>query len=169
MKKLILAVALISLVVASQGQSKSNGGGNSGSNSGSNTGSNAGSGSGGSGTNAGSEDSRHKILKYPKVKDKKKKKLADQLEKEGSYYNAVEYYEDFLKDKPDNLFVMHRLAELNRYLRDYKSAEKYYRLEMDKEPKKYPNDRYWLAQVQKMNGKYDDAKKNFQDYCGTYK
>src|ERR1700722_10858880 len=101
MKKLILAVALISLVVASQGQSKSNGGGNSGSNSGSNAGSN--SGSAASGTNGDSEDSRHKILKYPKVKDRKKKKLGDQLEKEGSYYNAVEYYEDYLKAKPDNL------------------------------------------------------------------
>ena len=107
---------------------------------------------------------RHKILKYPKVKPRKKKKIADQLMKEGSYYNAAEYYEDVLKEKPDNIKVMHDLALINETLRDYKAAEKYYKLEISKDPKKYPSDMYFLGQAQKANGKYDDAKKSFQDY-----
>jgi outer membrane protein OmpA-like peptidoglycan-associated protein len=137
MKKLITLVSLITLVLASQ-------------------------------VNAQTQDAqstdRHKILKYPKVKPRKKKKIADQLMKEGSYYNAAEYYDDVLKEKPDNIKVMHDLAEINRVLKDYKSAEKYYRLEEDKDPKKWPNDKYYLGQMQKMNGKYDDAKKTLQDY-----
>lgn len=153
MKKLFVVVAMISLVIASNAQSKSSGGGPSGATS-------AGSSSG----TSGDDDKRHNILKYPKVKPKKKKKLADQLMKDGSYYNAVEYYEDVLKQNPNNLNVIHNLAELNRSLRDYKSAEKYYKLELDKDPKKWPNDKYWLGQMQKMNGKYDDAKKSFEDY-----
>ena len=110
------------------------------------------------------DKTRQDVRKYPKIKTSKKKKLADQLVKEGSYYNAVEYYEDVIKDKPDNLKVIHQLAELNRSLRDYKAAEKYYKVEMDKDAKKWPNDKYFLALMLKMNGKYDEAKKAFQEY-----
>jgi outer membrane protein OmpA-like peptidoglycan-associated protein len=137
MKKLIAVVALITLVIAAQAQTKD------------------------------ADKDRHSVLKYPKVKTKKKKKLADQLVKEGSYYNAAEYYEDVLKDKPDNIKVMHELAIINQSLRDYKSAEKYYKLELDKDPGKWPNDRFHLAQMLQMNGKYDDAKKAYQEYLKT--
>ncbi len=109
-------------------------------------------------------ESRQNVKKYPKVSVRKKKKIADALTKQGSFYNAVEYYEDVIKEKPDNMKVVHQLAELNRSLRDYKAAEKYYKIELDKDPKKYPNDQYFLAQMLKMNGKYDEAKKAYQDY-----
>jgi len=107
---------------------------------------------------------RQEVRKYPKLKPRKKKKLAEELVKQGSYYNAVEYYEDVLKDKPDDIKVIHRLAELNQALRDYKTAEKYYKVELDKDPKKWPNDQYFLGQMLKMNGKYDEAKKVLQQY-----
>ena len=137
MKKLIVVVTLITLVFASQAQSQDG---------------------------DSKEKDRHAILKYPKVKWRKKLKLADQLMKDGSYFNAAEYYEDVLKEKPDNIKVMHNLAVINQSLRDYKSAEKYYKLEIDKDPKKWPNDKYYLGQMEKMNGKYDEAKKTFQEY-----
>jgi len=110
------------------------------------------------------EPNRHSILKYPKVKWRKKLKLANGLAKEGSFYNAAEYYEDVLKEKPDNIKVMHQLGIINQSLRDYKSAEKYYKMVEDKDPKKWPNDLYFLGQMQKMNGKYDDARKSLQGY-----
>lgn len=94
----------------------------------------------------------------------KKKLLAAQLWKEGSYYNAVEYYEEVLKLKPDDLEVVHALAELNRLLRDYKAAETYYELELKKNPDKWPNSRFFLAQMKKMNGKYAEARKEFRAY-----
>ena len=109
--------------------------------------------------NADNNRSRQEVRKYPKVKTGKKKKIADQLIKQGSYYNAVEYLEDILKDKPDNLKTIHQLAELNRSLRDYKASEKYYKIELEKDAKKWPNDKFFLGQMQKMNGKYDEAKK----------
>ena len=140
MKKLIAVATLLTLVLFAQAQTPASDGG---------------------------EADRHKILKYPKVKSKKKKKIADQLVKEGSYYNAAEYYEDVLKDKPDNIKVIHELAVINESLRDYKSAEKYYKLELDKDPKKWPNDKYFLGRMQQMNGKYDDAKKSYQEYLKT--
>jgi outer membrane protein OmpA-like peptidoglycan-associated protein/tetratricopeptide (TPR) repeat protein len=138
MKKLIAVVALITLVYAAQAQAAQDG--------------------------DSKDKDRHAILKYPKVKTGKKLKLANQLMKDGSYYNAAEYYEDVLKAKPDNIKVMHALALINQSLRDYKSAEKYYKLEIQKDEKKWPNDKYFLAEMQKMNGKYDEAKKSYQEY-----
>lgn len=137
MKKLIVVVTLITLVFGSKAQSQDG---------------------------DTKDKDRHAVLKYPKVKTGKKLKLANQLMKQGSYYNAAEYYEDVLKAKPDNVKVMHDLGEINRGLKDYKSAEKYYRLEEDKDAKKYPNDKYYLGQMQRMNGKYDEAKKTLQEY-----
>lgn len=110
------------------------------------------------------EKPSQKVEKFPKVSVRKKKKIAETLVKQGSYYNASEYYEDVLKAKPDNIKVIHQLAEINRSLRDYKLAEKYYALEIEKDKDKWPNDMFFLGQMQKMNGKYDDAKKTFQDY-----
>jgi outer membrane protein OmpA-like peptidoglycan-associated protein/tetratricopeptide (TPR) repeat protein len=153
MKKLIV-VALISLVLAPQAQAQTS------------SGSKSSNGSSSSSSSAGSGDSKDRlaVLKYPKVKPRKKKKLGDELMKQGSYFNAAEYYEDYLKAKPDNIKVIHALAIINMGLRDYKSAEKYFKVEIDKDPKKWPNDMYFLGQMQKMNGKYDDAKKSLQAY-----
>jgi outer membrane protein OmpA-like peptidoglycan-associated protein/tetratricopeptide (TPR) repeat protein len=110
------------------------------------------------------ESARKRVEKYPNTKPGKKLKLAKQLAKEGSYYNAAEYYADVLKAKPDKIKVIHELAEINRSLRDYKEAEKYYTLEIEKVKDKWPNSKFFLGQMQKMNGKYDDAKKTFQEY-----
>ena len=135
MKKLILvATALITLVSASFAQTEN------------------------------SEPDRHAIMKYKNVKWKKKLKLANDLVKEGSYYNAAEYYEDVIKQKPDKIKVLHQLGVVNQSLRDYVAAEKNYALVVQKDPKKYPNDLYFLGQMQKMNGKYDDARKSLSAY-----
>lgn len=110
------------------------------------------------------ESARQKVEKYPKVSVNKKTKIAKQLVKEGSYYNAAEYYEDVLKAKPDKVKIIHELAEINRSLRDYKAAEKYYTLEIEKVGDKWPNSKFFLGQMQKMNGKYDDARTTFKEY-----
>ncbi len=110
------------------------------------------------------EGVKQKVLKYPNVKTGKKTKLAKDLVKEGSYFNAVGYLEDVVKAKPDKVKVIHLLAELNRSLRDYQAAEKYYVLEIQKVADKWPNSTFFLGQMQKMNGKYAEAKKTFQGY-----
>ncbi|HWB64996.1 MAG TPA: hypothetical protein VG603_15870, partial [Chitinophagales bacterium] len=111
-----------------------------------------------------SDQTTKTIEKYPKVKWRKKLKIARQKMADGSYINAVEYLEDVYKDKSDKVEVMHLLGDANRYLRDYESAEKYYKAAVTKDPVAYPTDQYYLALMQKMNGKYEDAKKTFQDY-----
>ncbi len=104
------------------------------------------------------------VQKYPKAKWCKKLKIAKKKLAEGSYYNAAQYLEDVYKEKPNKIQVPHLLGEVNRILRDYEAAEKYYSDVIKLDPEAYVNDQFRLGQMQKMNGKYEDAKKTFTDY-----
>jgi outer membrane protein OmpA-like peptidoglycan-associated protein/tetratricopeptide (TPR) repeat protein len=115
--------------------------------------------------NAGSESQQ--MEKYPKLKWRKKLKIARQKIADGSYISAAEYLEDVYKAKPDKIEVTHLLATVNRWLRDYETAEKFYKATITKDPIAYPADQFYLGEMQKMNGHYEDAKKTFQDYEKT--
>lgn len=104
------------------------------------------------------------VEKYPKMKWCKKVKIARVKIKEGSYYNAAQYLEDAYKVKPEKIAIAHLLGDVNRYLRDYEAAEKYYKAVIEKDPEAYVSDRFFLGQMQKMNGRYEDAKKTFDAY-----
>ncbi len=104
------------------------------------------------------------VEKYPKIKWRKKLKIARAKIDEGSYYNAAQYLEDAYKAKPDKIDIAHLLGEVNRYLRDYEAAEKYYKVVIDKKPDAFPADQFNLARMQHMNGKYEEAKKTYEDY-----
>jgi len=104
------------------------------------------------------------VEKYPKIKWRKKLKIARLKVNEGSYYNAAQYLEDAYKVKPDKIEIAHLLGEVNRYLRDYEAAEKYYKAVIDKDAEAYVADQFHLAQMQHMNGKYEDAKKTYEGY-----
>jgi len=104
------------------------------------------------------------VEKYPKIKWRKKLKIARLKIQEGSYYNAAQYLEDAYKAKPDKIDIAHLLGEVNRYLRDYESAEKYYKVVIAKDPEAFVNDQFYLGQMQKMNGHYEDAHKTLDGY-----
>jgi outer membrane protein OmpA-like peptidoglycan-associated protein/tetratricopeptide (TPR) repeat protein len=104
------------------------------------------------------------IMKYPKAGNFRKKRLAKKLIKEGSYYNAALYLEDVHKAKPTQIKVTHTLAELNRFLRDYKAAEGLYKEVIEQDKGKFVDDNYYYAQMLKMNGKYEEAKSAFEDF-----
>ena len=83
---------------------------------------------------------------------------------EGSYYNAAQYLEDAYKVKPDKIAIAHLLGDVNMYLRDYEAAEKYYKVVITKDPEAFIADQFHLGQMQKMNGRYEDAKKTLEGY-----
>lgn len=113
---------------------------------------------------ANAQGSKKNIEKYPNYKWKKKLKIARLKITQGSYYNAAVYLEDVYREKPDKVEVPHLLGEVNRQLRDYEAAEKYYSAAVKLNPDAYPNDHFFLGQMLKMNGKYEDAKKSFESY-----
>ena len=95
--------------------------------------------------------------KYPKLKWRKKLRIGRQKMKVGSYYIAAMYLQDAYKDKPEKVEIMHLLGDANRFLRDYEASAKYYRAEMVKDSGAYPGDKFFLGQMDKCNGKYEDA------------
>ncbi|HLP19968.1 MAG TPA: OmpA family protein, partial [Chitinophagales bacterium] len=114
---------------------------------------------------AGAQDSKLKnVEKYPKVKWRKKLKIARAKIKEGSFYNAAQYLEDAFKAKPEKIDIAHLLGEVNRELRDYEAAEKYYKIVIAKDPEAFVNDQFHLGRMQKMNGHYADAKTTLEGY-----
>ena len=104
------------------------------------------------------------VEKYPKIKWRKKLKIARVKINEGSYYNAAQYLEDAYKAKPEKIDIAHLLGDVNMYLRDYEAAEKYYKAVITKDPEAFIADQFHLGQMQKMNGHYEDAKKTLEGY-----
>jgi len=93
-------------------------------------------------------------------------KYADALFQAGNYYDALEEYLEILNLKPDNYRAMYQTAECYFKARDYDNAEKWYAKLIDAGAEEaYPLAWYRLATMQKMNGKYDEAKYSFAKYA----
>jgi outer membrane protein OmpA-like peptidoglycan-associated protein len=97
------------------------------------------------------------LIKYKNFSYGKLLKYADKLENDGSYVNAVEYYELAHKKKPKNKCIIQKLSELNFKLRDYETCLKYTEmiLELDRSYDKEAPMR--LALALKANKKYKEA------------
>lgn len=94
----------------------------------------------------------------------KKLRWADGLFKDGSYYNAVDYYLQLMQEQPRNPYLAHQVAVSYDYLRDYANAAKYYGYAFDLSSILYPKDLYNNALMLKMNGDYDEAQAKFQKF-----
>lgn len=117
-------------------------------------------------TEYGFEDYRSDKLKN--LGPKKKLKIANALYEKGSYINALMYYNEVYNEKPDNACVVSRLAKLNYLVRDYKNAEKWYKVFYELDTEKYSKAKYMYALMQKYNGKCEEAKTNFQAFIDEY-
>ncbi len=103
----------------------------------------------------------------------KKLRWADDLFKQGSYFNAIEYYQQLKEEQPRNSYLSYQLAECYWMTRDYVPASHYYGEVYAASPKLYPEAVYKQAVMLKMSGEYDDAiftfKKFIADNPKTFK
>lgn len=112
------------------------------------------------------------------------RKAGDKQFKKGDFFGASSYYKKFLKDNDSliqkggmmsgryaNLHIkyQYKLAEAYRLSRDYYNSEKMYHLVFKAKPEKFKKSQYYLALMQLMNGKYDKAKSNFEQFKKAYK
>ncbi len=104
------------------------------------------------------------------LKVRKKKKMANRLRKNGSYYNAVNYYEDVHVAKPEKSRIIYYLGELNYELRDYEEAAKYFTqlMELDENGKGYPMAPLHYAKSLKALEKYKEAIIILESFKETY-
>jgi tetratricopeptide (TPR) repeat protein len=103
----------------------------------------------------------------------KKLRWADGLFKSGSYFNAVDYYNQLLEEQPRNPYLHYQIAECYAFLRDYPLAAKHFGTTYDLSKQLYPEAVYRQGQMLKMSGEYDKAiaafKKFIEDNPKTYK
>ena len=82
------------------------------------------------------------------------------------YYKATLYYLESLNINPKDEQANFQMGECSRFLFNYPDAEHYYGKIVNTELslRKNPKALYYYALVQKLNGKYDEAIRNFSNF-----
>ncbi len=80
--------------------------------------------------------------------------------KVGDLYTALFYFEEVVKKDSNDIDALFQTAELYQLTRNYSNSEKAYAKVVLKSPGKYPFALYDRAIMQKMLGKYEEAKAN---------
>jgi tetratricopeptide (TPR) repeat protein len=88
---------------------------------------------------------------------KKDKMFGDKLFEQGSLYNGLHYYEAAIAKNPKETNLYQQLADGNFMLRDYRSANRYYKMLVDMDTAKHTN---WMALY-----KYALTEKFLGNYC----
>lgn len=112
-------------------------------------------------------DEKGKELPSPEtISWRKNKKIGQKLAARGSVYNSLRYYESALSQKPKKTFLNQNLAEGHFALRDYKSANRYYKTLVDLDSVKHKNPTliYQYALTEKYLGNYEKAKDFFNRF-----
>ena len=94
-----------------------------------------------------------------KLKWNKKRKLGDKSMAKSYFYDATDYYQSALSDKPKKWKLLWRLAEANMYARNYEAAANYYNQlsQTKKGLKKFPITKYKQGIALKESGNYTAA------------
>ena len=95
--------------------------------------------------------------------------LANVLFGEGSYFNAVDYYQDLKKNDERNPFYAYVIGECYRFTRDYVPSAHYYVEAYNLDKKDFPGSSFWAGQMYKQQGEYQLAIKWFQQFLDDNK
>jgi len=91
----------------------------------------------------------------------KRHKIAKDLNKSGGYYESINHTKELLEKDSTNDEYLYTLAEAYFLSRDYVNAEIYFKKVAEKEGKNVSLALFRLAESQKYNGKYAEAKNTF--------
>lgn len=94
----------------------------------------------------------------------KKLRWADGLYREGSYFNAADYYLQLKDEQPRNPYLAYQLAECYWLTRDYAPAAHYYGEVYGMASKIYPEAKYKQAMMLKQAGDYNEAIAAFNEF-----
>ncbi len=101
-----------------------------------------------------------------KISWRKNKKIADKLIQRGSIYKALSYYESAISQKPKKTFLNQNIADGNFRIRDYRTANRYYKtlVDLDSVKHKNLNSLYQYALTDKYLGNYEQSKASFSKF-----
>lgn len=89
-----------------------------------------------------------------KLSDDRKLRYADELFMQGSYFNAIDYYQQLKANDERNPYITYQLAYCYRATRDYVPAAHYYSEAYALAKKVYPLASYYAGQMLKQQGEY---------------
>ena len=96
-------------------------------------------------------------------------KAGDKKVEEGSNYEASLYYKQALETDKNNAEVLFKYAEACRMFNDYKhAAESYAQVVGLDHENHFPFAMFWLGEMLKCTGRYEEAAKQFQRFKGRY-
>lgn len=99
-----------------------------------------------------------------KLSYERKLRWADDLFKEGSYFNAIEYYQQLKQEDERNMYITFQLAECFWMTRDYAPAAAYYAEVYSYSRKIYPEAMMKAGIMTKMQGNYTEAIAQFKRF-----
>ncbi len=98
------------------------------------------------------------------------RKTADEAYKNGDYYTAGVFYKMLLDKDNDNLDVAYQYANANRLYNNYIDAEYWYSYILSKDKtENFPLCGFYHAGMNKYNGKYGLAIRNYKAFYNKYK
>ncbi|MGC9331587.1 MAG: OmpA family protein [Bacteroidales bacterium] len=80
----------------------------------------------------------------------------------GDIYTAVDYLSVYAEEKPEDAKILYTLGELYFRARNYPKAETYYQKAFREKRYKYPSAQFKKAVCLKMQGKYEEALREFE-------
>jgi OOP family OmpA-OmpF porin len=97
--------------------------------------------------------------------DLRTKNLAREAKREGDIYVALTHYGQLFQRDSNDFDLLLEMADLSRLTHNYVDAERYY-TRITKSPKrnKHPEAWFYLAQMQKSNGKYKEATQSLANF-----
>lgn len=97
-------------------------------------------------------------------------KKGDEAVAENDWHLAFSYYEQGYLLDTSSFDMAVKYADAARNIRNYELAERLYAHNYEKDNGKLqPDELFWLALMQKNNGKYEDAQRNFKKYLKKHK
>ncbi|MEA3445055.1 MAG: OmpA family protein, partial [Bacteroidota bacterium] len=100
---------------------------------------------------------------------RKLKNKADKAYSDKEYYKAIDFYQQYCSEKPEDFKTVYLLAGLQRHTRDYRRARLNYQTVYKNNPEKFPFALFYYAALSKQLGEYDLAKNYFEEFLKNYK
>lgn len=96
--------------------------------------------------------------------------VADDYFHNAEYYEAIVHYKKAFEYNPKDAYVQYRMGDCYRHMFNYTDAEGYYSRCLEFGPTwETPHPEYWYGLMLKYNGKYAEAKTQFEQFTKAFK
>lgn len=100
---------------------------------------------------------------------KRLKKAGLEVMEKGDPYSAIDFFNRYLEVKIDDHKIAYKLAECYKEARDYTNAAEWYEKAYEMHPGRNTLGLFYVAQMQKSQGRYEESMKTMEEFLEFYK